>query len=252
MGVDMSIEKSSGSATPSMDAQARFYDQFWSGYPIELGGWEIRRLAAVFDGLSDHLNQLRLASPNPLRICDLGCGRGWLAGEMTKFGNVTGVDLSPQGIGLARKSWPTVRFEVGDVTKWRSPDEFDLIVSSEVMEHVLDKRGFVETVRALLRPGGLAVLTTPNKRVQHRFRQTHQAIEDWTSGRQLKALFAPDFFILRYETFVYDFSYEGLFRVCSAPKVLDVVAAFGLRNLYDGLRKVLNLGLYQLLVVRKR
>ena len=248
----MSSEHATYDAPPSIDEQKAFYDQFWAGYPVELGGWEVRRLAAVLDGLSDHLNKLRSTSPGALRICDLGCGRGWLAGEMTKFGKVTGVDLSPLGVELAQKSWPNVRFEVGDVTTWRSAEEFDLVVSSEVLEHVLDKRGFVETLCASLRPGGYAVLTTPNKRVQHRFHQTHQVIEDWTSVRQLNALFAPKFVILRHETFVYDFSYEGLFRVLSAPKLARTIDAFHLRKIYDGLRKTLNLGLYQLLVVRKR
>ena len=99
----MDSEADAQSATPSIDEQQAFYDKFWGGYPVELGGWEVRRLAAVLDGLSDHLNELRRTSPGTLRICDFGCGRGWLAGEMTKFGNVVGVDLSPEGVELAQK-----------------------------------------------------------------------------------------------------------------------------------------------------
>jgi SAM-dependent methyltransferase len=240
------------SAAPSIDEQQAFYDKFWGGYPVELGGWEVRRLAAVLDGLSEHLNELRRTSPGTLRICDFGCGRGWLAGEMTKFGNVVGVDLSPEGIDLAQKAWPNVRFEVGDVTKWRPGYQFDLVVSSEVLEHIVDKRSFVETVCAILRPGGYAILTTPNKRAQNRFHQTHQIIEDWTTTRQLKGLFSSEFVVLRHETFVFDFSYEGLYRITSAPKLLQAIGTYGLRNVYDGLRKSLHMGLYQLLVAKKR
>jgi len=248
----MDSEADAQSATPSINEQQAFYDKFWGGYPVELGGWEVRRLAAVLDGLSDHLNELRRTSPGTLRICDFGCGRGWLAGEMTKFGNVVGVDLSPEGVELAQKAWPNVRFEVGDVTKWRPGYEFDLVVSSEVLEHIVDKRSFVETVCAILRPGGYVILTTPNKRMQHRFHQTHQIIEDWTTTHQLKNLFLSKFIVLRHETFVYDFSHEGLFRITSAPKLLQTIDAVGLRNVYDGLRRSLHMGLYQLLVAKKR
>src|ERR1044071_1173388 len=219
---------------------------------MRFSGWEVRRLAAVLDGLSDNLNELRRRSPGKPRICDFGCGRGWLAGEMTKFGNVVGVDLSPEGVELAQKAWPNVRFEVGDVTKWRPSYQFDLVVSSEVLEHIVDKRSFVETVCAILRPGGYVILTTPNKRMQNRFHQTHQIIEDWPTTRQLKDLFSSEFMVLRHETFVYDFSYEGLFRFTSSPKLLKTINTFGFRNAYDGLRRSLHMGLYQLLVAKKR
>src|ERR1044071_6564912 len=219
---------------------------------MRFSGWEVRRLAAVLDGLSDNLNELRRTSPGTLRICDFGCGRGWLAGEMTKFGNVVGVDLSREGVELARKAWSNVRFEVGDVTTWRPGYEFDLVVSSEVLEHIVNKRSFVETACAILRPGGFVILTTPNKRMQNRFHQTHQIIENWTTTRQLKSLFSAEFTVLRHETFVYDFSNEGLFRITSSPKLLRIIDAGGLRNVYDGFRRSLHMGLYQLLVAKKR
>ena len=64
----MDSEADAQSATPSINEQQAFYDKFWGGYPVELGGWEVRRLAAVLDGLSDHLNELRRTSPGTLRI----------------------------------------------------------------------------------------------------------------------------------------------------------------------------------------
>src|SRR4051794_35385568 len=47
------------------------------------------------------------------RILDVGCGNGFIAGTFLRLGcDVTGIDLSQTGVALARKSYPTGRFEI--------------------------------------------------------------------------------------------------------------------------------------------
>jgi SAM-dependent methyltransferase len=239
---------------PTLIEQAEFYDEFWANYPIKLGGWEVLRLSAVLKAISEILSDLYEETAVP-RICDLGCGRGWLAGELAKFGNVVGVDLSPEGIRLAQARWPKVEFQVQDILQWRPVQQFDLVVSSEVIEHIVDKQQFVEAIHSMVRPRGYAILTTPNrlqKAAWDRVQLEQQAVEEWSTPSELRALFADRFDVLSHETFLLDANYTGIHRFTSAPKVLKAVKSLGLRHLYDGLRKSLGMGLFQVLVAQRR
>jgi 2-polyprenyl-3-methyl-5-hydroxy-6-metoxy-1,4-benzoquinol methylase len=100
------------------------------------------------------------------RVLDLGCGNGAVAGRFLDLGcEVVGVDLSESGIEVARRTWPSGRFEVlpadEDVLERLGEQPFDLVVSTEVIEHLYAPRSFVQGAFKALRPGGRFVLTTP-------------------------------------------------------------------------------------------
>lgn len=101
-----------------------------------------------------------------LRILDIGCGNGYLCGRLLELGHeVVGIDLSEQGISIARKSYPNARFEVlgaiTDVLETLGEKPFDVVVSTEVIEHLYAPRAFVDGCLGALRPGGRLILTTP-------------------------------------------------------------------------------------------
>lgn len=101
-----------------------------------------------------------------LRVLDVGCGNGFTAGVFLARGcEVIGVDLSEQGISQARAAHPTGRFE-----RMAADDHllenlgvvpFDLVVSTEVVEHLYAPRPFAAGCFRALRPGGRFLLTTP-------------------------------------------------------------------------------------------
>ena len=101
-----------------------------------------------------------------MRVLDVGCGNGYTAGQFLARGcKVVGIDLSASGIELARSTYPAGRFEVlaADETileKLAEPP-FDLIVSTEVVEHLYAPRSYVRGVNAALKPRGRFVCTTP-------------------------------------------------------------------------------------------
>ena len=100
------------------------------------------------------------------RVLDVGCGNGFTCGEFAKLGcQVVGVDLSPSGIELARKAFPACRFEVvsasADILAVLDEQLFDIVVSTEVVEHLYDPRAYAQTCFRVLRPGGRFVCTTP-------------------------------------------------------------------------------------------
>lgn len=110
------------------------------------------------------------ARPGVRTICDLGCGNGYLAGQLGARGfTVVGVDASETYLEIAREhnSRRGVTFVQGliDANLARqllaANGPFDLVVSSDVIEHLYDPLEFLKTALALLRPGGTAVIGTP-------------------------------------------------------------------------------------------
>jgi 2-polyprenyl-6-hydroxyphenyl methylase/3-demethylubiquinone-9 3-methyltransferase len=98
---------------------------------------------------------------------DVGCGAGLLAEPLARLGaKVTGVDAAPENIGAARTHAAAVRLEIEyidggieDIPGRR----FDLVTSMEVIEHVSDPAAFVAGLADALAPGGLLILSTPNR-----------------------------------------------------------------------------------------
>lgn len=101
-------------------------------------------------------------------ILDMGCGNGALARLLLQKGyNVYGTDASPQGVAIAKKSYPD-KFFLQDISKDELPVElqhkkFDTIISTEVIEHLYDPGQFIEFSKKILlkNGGGELILTTP-------------------------------------------------------------------------------------------
>ena len=229
--------------------QRAYYDNYWRTHKLGLIPDEVTRLAEIFHAVALILPNFKTRE---IRICDLGCGRGWISAELSKFGTVTAVDLSPQAIQSASERWPQVDFQSADILTWRPDDSFDLVVTSEVIEHVPDHKLFADTVSHLLRNGGYLILTTPNGKVKRAWDAINggsQIIENWLKPAELRQLFWS-FEILRHKVFILDFSYVGIFRITSAPKLLRLIDLAGIGKVYDLIRDWLRLGLYQILVAR--
>lgn len=100
------------------------------------------------------------------RVLDIGCGNGFTVGEFLKRGcEVTGLDLSESGVAIARRTYPGARFEVlaadENVLARLGETPFDLVVSTEVVEHLYAPREYAQGCFAALRPGGRFLCTTP-------------------------------------------------------------------------------------------
>jgi len=99
-------------------------------------------------------------------VLDVGCGNGFTCGEFLKRGcRVVGIDLSEQGVALARKAYPRGRFEVMAADDQLLPklgtSAFDLVVSTEVVEHIYAPRPYMRGCINALKPGGRFICTTP-------------------------------------------------------------------------------------------
>ena len=97
-----------------------------------------------------------------LKICELGCGTGGNLAAVADKHDVVGVECSPQALEYARQT-------LGDrVRCGRLPDEidlppasFDVVLLTDVLEHIEDDAASARTALRLLRPGGIVVATVP-------------------------------------------------------------------------------------------
>ncbi|MFL6723889.1 MAG: bifunctional 2-polyprenyl-6-hydroxyphenol methylase/3-demethylubiquinol 3-O-methyltransferase UbiG [Sphingomicrobium sp.] len=97
---------------------------------------------------------------------DVGCGAGLLAEPLARMGaKVTAVDAAAECIDVARDHAQgqglAIDYRAAGVEDLDGT--FDLVTSMEVIEHVADPRAFVGHLAARLAPGGLMILSTPNK-----------------------------------------------------------------------------------------
>ena len=108
-----------------------------------------------------------------IKCIDIGCGGGILSEKLKRLGaNVTGIDASQSSINVAKEHSIKSRLEIDyrcistnnfiESEKRKVINKFDLVVASEVIEHVNDRRSFLSDISNLCRPGGLVVFTTIN------------------------------------------------------------------------------------------
>jgi 2-polyprenyl-3-methyl-5-hydroxy-6-metoxy-1,4-benzoquinol methylase len=120
-----------------------------------------------FEYLTQPILKLLSAEKNK-QIIDLGCGGGYLVSLLVQKGYLAyGTDASESAIKLAKQKLPN-NFWVQDLTKDDLPDAianipFDTIVSTEVIEHLYDPRGYIQFCKKILMKngGGEIIITTP-------------------------------------------------------------------------------------------
>jgi 2-polyprenyl-3-methyl-5-hydroxy-6-metoxy-1,4-benzoquinol methylase len=177
---------------PPLDVQKEYW-KFWNSRPEYPHERALRRGEKILG----FLQSLRLAQP---AILDMGCGMGWLANELAKFGPTTGIDLSDEAIARAQQMFPHVTFLAGDVLETALPEShFDVVVSQEVIAHVPDQPGYLVRAAQALKPRGYLILSTPNLFVHKRIDWPAQPpghVEHWLSWSQLKRLLGGRFRIL--------------------------------------------------------
>ena len=126
-----------------------------------LRSWHIRR----------ELKKLKRKGFTPDYIADAGSGFGQYVHYLSRNypeAKITGLDIKQEQVDDCNRFFQSigkqehVSFEFADLTKMKHNEEFDLVLSVDVMEHIEDDRGVMKHICRSLRPGGYLLISTPS------------------------------------------------------------------------------------------
>jgi 2-polyprenyl-3-methyl-5-hydroxy-6-metoxy-1,4-benzoquinol methylase len=127
--------------------------------PVRSGQLRTRRLLHILSGI------LRDA-PAPMRILDVGCGDGLctrLTADLADGHSVIGLDWAAAPLDQARgRGLTLVRGSLGGAGLPFATRSVDIVILSEVIEHLVDTDAALTELHRVLRPGGHLILSTPN------------------------------------------------------------------------------------------
>ena len=126
------------------------------------------RLSYIRDMVDQHfhLDECALRPLTGKSALDVGCGAGLLAEPLARLGaSVTAVDAAPELIEAAKvhATAQGLAIDYRAVGVEQLDGHFDLVTALEVIEHVADPEAFIASLMARLAPGGLLILSTPNR-----------------------------------------------------------------------------------------
>ena len=108
------------------------YDALWRG------AWgDMQHVGPVHRHIRERL--LRLVAGLGVRsVLDVGCGGGDNLAALAAAGSydLAGVDISPEALAIAARRVPEARLTVLDIQREALPEQFDLVISVQVVEHL--------------------------------------------------------------------------------------------------------------------
>ena len=165
-----------------------FYESFANEFDSKMNMYDTnKRLETIY-------KELLKEDISGKKLLDAGCGTGWFSKAAVERGAVvTSMDLGENLLSKVAIKCDRNRV-VGSILEIPFADgTFDIVVSSEVIEHVPDPFKALSEVYRVLTPGGILVLTTPNKVwyfaiwFANFFKlRPYQGLENWTGWFEIR------------------------------------------------------------------
>lgn len=142
----------------AFDKRAQTYCERYSRDSTEAHSFNIRR-QRVYELLDSY---------NRGKVLDIGCGPGIMVDHLINKGfEFFGVDISREMINECKRKFGHIKsahFSVGNIEKLQFSDSyFDVVVNMGVVEYLDDDKPAVEEMARVLKPGGIVIITLPNK-----------------------------------------------------------------------------------------
>lgn len=173
------------------DAKLFFYDTIADQFDVVSNPYDTqRRLHIVFDQM------LAGEDLTARSVLDVGCGSGWFSQRAAARGaRVTSLDIGLRLLQHTRRKCHT-RAVAGDACHLPFPSgAFDVVISSECIEHTLDPRQALREILRVARPGGQVVVTVPNQlwhfaaTIAERFKlRPFEGYENWMRWGEMRRL----------------------------------------------------------------
>lgn len=176
--------------TKIVDDKMFFYEQFANEFDHKMNMYDTnKRIKVIFDELLTENIEHKL-------LLDAGCGTGWFSQKACeRKAHVTSLDLGVNLLDEVAKKCDSNRV-VGSILQMPFEDNyFDIVISSEVIEHVPDHKKALSELYRVLKPNGILVITTPNKLwyfaifIANTFKlRPYEGIENWIGWFEMKRL----------------------------------------------------------------
>jgi len=165
-----------------------FYESFAEVFDSKMNMYDTnKRLNVVF-------NELLVEDITGRKLLDAGCGTGWFSKLSCERGAiVTSMDLGENLLAQVASKCSSNRV-LGSILEMPFNDnEYDIVISSEVIEHTPDPFKAIQELFRVTKPGGILVLTTPNKIwyfaiwIANLLKlRPYQGLENWTGWYEMK------------------------------------------------------------------
>lgn len=110
--------------------------------------------------VTDKLRELSLSKK--LQIIDIACNDGTLTKIYSKYGDICGVDINLRSVIACRKKGIDCIHSDTDSLPARLNNKFDVVVATDIIEHIFDTDKFLLNLKKLLKSDGTLILTTAN------------------------------------------------------------------------------------------
>lgn len=224
-----------------------YYNKRYSEYEKEQNSLSVERDNKI-------LEYIEKTGITNLKILDFGCGAGFLSVKLSKFSDVTAIDLSDKAIELLQEKCPQIRAICGDVLKFDFEEgSFDIVISEEVIEHVNDQPEYLRRASKYLKKGGCLILTTPNKAIMDKYRPgwSNQPIENLLNENELRALLFPYFKIRELSTIIFGAGHTGWLRILNSVKLNKLLSYLKLSFITVFFKKMAETGLHFIVLAQK-
>lgn len=217
---------------------------------------EARRWAKISEYLSLISDMTNTSYESKMRILDVGCGRGWLVKLASVYGTCDGIDPVEESIRHAKHMFPDMNFYTGklpDLICNPSFIPYNVVISTEVIEHINDKDNFVKSISSSLLPDGYAIITTPRSELFNKFSKHYelQPVEAWISEKDLSRLFKLHGFSAINNDRVYEEipSLSFFHRLCSSKKIAKIMDTIGISSIHKAMEHIASI--YQVWLFHK-
>ena len=98
-------------------------------------------------------------------VLEVGCGEGrGISRIIPKAKSFTALDKIEEALKRLRVQFPSGEFMAGNFPPFAvEPDRYDVVISFQVIEHIRNDTFFLKEIHRVLKPGGLALISTPNR-----------------------------------------------------------------------------------------